>query len=167
MRILAIWLTAVVVAWQTGCAPVPPIVLQGSGADLQQLVGQWEGRYSGAPNGRSGSIAFTLLAGEDHAHGDVLMIPEGAERGYSQYPGLPLDDHERFSQILTIQFVRVQGGGISGTMEPYWDPDTKCTTSARFRGTVRGDVMEGTFTTGCGPRGRSVEGRWKVVRRVA
>jgi hypothetical protein len=62
---------AVVVALSSACAYVsPPIRLDGRPADLDALVGKWSGAYSGdGPQRRRGSISFTLVAGEDHAHG--------------------------------------------------------------------------------------------------
>jgi len=165
MRILTAGLATWVLAWQVGCALAPPIVLESTPGDLEQLVGTWEGRYTGARNGRSGNIAFELVAGEDHAHGDVLMIPDGAERGYMRYPGWPQDTYESLSQTLTIRFVRVQGGGINGSLDPYWDSDARCTTYATFRGSVHGNVMEGTFTSHCDNGALPIGGQWKVVRR--
>src|SRR5256886_5468755 len=49
----------------------------GTAGDMAALAGQWEGSYSSASTGRSGSISFTLSAGNDSAFGDVIMIPRG------------------------------------------------------------------------------------------
>jgi hypothetical protein len=165
MRIAAIGVAALLTLGSYGCAPALPIALEGPPADLERLVGEWEGRYMGARHSRSGSIAFTLVAGENHAHGDVLMIPEGAERGYSRYPGRGLEPSTSSSQTLTIRFVRASGGSVTGSLDPYWDPDGRCTAYATFRGSVRGDLMEGTFTSTCDNGLVPAMGRWKVVRR--
>ena len=165
MRIAATGVAVLLTVWSYGCALAPPIELEGPPADLERLVGQWEGRYTGGRDSRSGRIAFTLVAGEDHAHGDVLMIPEGSERGYSRYPGRSVEPSEQFSQILTIRFVRASGGSVSGSLDPYWDPDAHCTAYATFRGSVRDNVMQGTFTSTCDNGLVPAMGRWKVVRR--
>jgi hypothetical protein len=165
MRIAAIGVAALLTVWNYGCGMALPIALDGPPADLGRLVGQWEGRYMGARHSRSGSIAFTLVAGEDHAHGDVLMIPAGAERAYSRYPGRTLEPSAQFSQILTIRFVRASGGSVSGSLDPYWDPDGKCTAYTTFRGSVGDNVMQGTFTSTCDNGLVPAMGRWKVVRR--
>jgi hypothetical protein len=138
-------------------------VLDGSPADLERLAGAWEGEYAGGPHGRSGTIVFTLAAGEDHAHGDVLMIPEGSERGYSPYPGRTLPDQA--PQVLTIRFVGANDGRVTGSLDRFWDPDSRCGAFATFRGTVSGPVMEGTFTSQCVDGRAPVTGRWKVRRR--
>lgn len=163
MRTIVAGLLALLAVPFVGCALAPPIVLDASPADLERLVGEWEGQYSGGRYGRSGSIVFTLAAGEDHAHGDVLMIPEGSERGYSRYPGM--DATRQLSQVLTIRFARAHGGGVTGSMDRYWDSDAKCATDTTFAGSVNGNVMEGTFTSTCDNGLVSVTGRWKVIRR--
>jgi hypothetical protein len=157
------WYVPVALLLLGACAPVPPIALGGTPADLEQLVGEWEGEYTGGPHGRSGSIVFTLAAGEDHAHGDVLMVPQGAERGYSPYPGRPTSDE--LPQVLTIRFVNSHDGRVTGSLERYWDPDARCAASAAFRGIVSGYVMEGTFTSACDDGRVPALGRWKVRRR--
>jgi hypothetical protein len=163
MRSTTIGLAVIAAFFATGCALTgPPITLTGSPADLELMVGEWDGRYTGGPGGRSGTIVFTLAAGEDHAHGDVLMIPQGAERGYYRYPGH--EPTESSSQILSISFVSAAGGTVRGSLDRYWDPEAKCAAFATFHGTLRQDVMEGTFTTSCDGRLHS-GGRWRVTRR--
>src|SRR6266567_2177794 len=58
------------------CAAKPPeIGVTSSDFDLNPLVGEWRGDYSSAETGSSGTIAFTLRAGEASASGNVVMIP--------------------------------------------------------------------------------------------
>jgi hypothetical protein len=45
-RIVTAGLATLVLASLIGCALAPPIVLEGTPGDLEQLVGQWEGRYT-------------------------------------------------------------------------------------------------------------------------
>ena len=72
-----------------GCASLsPPIRLEATPASLEQLAGEWYGDYVGDdPQARRGTIVFKLVWGEDHAHGDVLMIPAGSTRAYEKYRG--------------------------------------------------------------------------------
>jgi cytochrome c-type biogenesis protein CcsB len=96
------------------CASAPaPVRLEASPADLQALAGEWEGEYHSAATGRSGSVVFKLVAGEDHAHGDVVMMPSGSRRAYAPMrdaPG-PVSPAE-LAQVLNIAFVRVASGGV-------------------------------------------------------
>src|SRR3979411_1067520 len=58
------------------CASNPPSTeVTASDFDLNPLYGEWRGDYSSAETGRSGTIAFTLRAGESSASGNVVMIP--------------------------------------------------------------------------------------------
>jgi hypothetical protein len=52
------------------CASAPPIPIQASPSSLQALVGEWDGSYTSRDTGRSGSLWFKLIAGEDHAPPD-------------------------------------------------------------------------------------------------
>ena len=51
----------------TTCTPTPPppVPLAGTARDVAALAGRWEGSYSSAVTGRSGSISFTLSATGD------------------------------------------------------------------------------------------------------
>ena len=40
---------------------------------------------------------------------------------------------------------------ISGTMDPYWDPDRRCRAAASFLGSVDGNVIAGSFVSRCDP----------------
>lgn len=150
----------------SACASAPAAVrLEATPADLQALVGEWEGEYNSSATGRSGSIVFKLVAGEDHAHGDVVMIPTGSRRPYEPIRpapgGMPARD---LPEVLAIRFVRAAEGAVSGSLEPYHDPDCDCEASTTFTGQVRGDVIEGTFhTISRGVRGTT--GSWKVARK--
>jgi hypothetical protein len=147
-----------------GCASTPAEVrVEGAPTELSALAGDWEGEYSSAATGRLGSIVFKLVAGEDHAHGDVLMIPRGSSDPYRPRGGGEGPAPAGASQLLTIRFVRAEGDRISGTLDPYWDPDCDCEVTTTFVGQVKGDTIEGTFTSER-TAGR-VFGNWKVQRK--
>jgi hypothetical protein len=154
-----------------GCRATPsPVRVVGSPGDVSALAGEWDGEYSSAETGRSGSIAFRLVAGRDTAFGDVVMVPAGAARPLSPagVPGAPPprggEQPSSGSQVLTITFVRIAQDSVSGALQPYEGPDCDCTLTTTFSGHVRGDRIDGTFVTrGAGGPGQT--GRWTVRRR--
>jgi hypothetical protein len=143
-----------------------PVKVVGTPSEISALAGHWEGEYSSKATGRLGSILFDLVAGEDHAHGDVLMTPRGSANPYrpSRRPGGQGPPPAEASQILTIRFIRAEDGKVSGTLDPYWDPDCNCEVTTTFVGQVKGDTVEGTFSSERNA-GR-VFGTWKATRRA-
>jgi hypothetical protein len=155
-----------------GCAAAPPpaVPIAGSSQELSALVGDWEGEYSSEATGRSGSIRFTLRSAADSAFGDVVMIPAGAGSPLRRAepddrPGAPPAGGAAPSEVLTIRFVRAEGGTVSGSLDPYHAPDCSCILTTTFLGELRGDVIEGTFTTAGDPMAARQPGRWRVTRR--
>src|SRR5438132_8948517 len=124
----------------------PPVPLAGTTRDVATLAGQWEGSYSSAATGRSGSISFTLSAGNDSASGDVIMIPRGWGRPLQAWNGQAAagTDARPRSAVLTIRFVRVTGGRVTGTLAPYADPETGARLFTTFKGRLDGDTIAGT-----------------------
>ena len=166
------FLTLVTAAVLTvGCSYIsPPIRLDGRGAEVQALAGDWSGEYtSDSPDARHGSIWFKLVAGEDHAHGDVLMFPRGFTRPYERYRGEPIPAGvwgPPPAEGLSIRFVRVGEGVVSGMLESYWDPDRECQTNTVFRGRFAGrNTITGTFHSTYSKPLASTTGHWRVTRR--
>jgi hypothetical protein len=148
------------------CASLPESVpLVGNPMDVSSLVGEWTGEYDGGASGRSGSIVFVLRSAADTAHGDVLMIPRasGGERptADARHGQLQL----RSNQVLKIAFIRVASGQVSGTLDPYTDPDCNCSVQTTFTGQLMGNTIEGTFVTRGSQLPREQSGRWRVTRR--
>ena len=142
------------------------VPLVGAASDIEALVGEWVGEYSSVETGRSGRITFTLAAQGDTAHGDVVMIPHGANQPLR--PAEPGDPNvvgaRPMSEVLTIRFVRVEGDRVSGSLAPYRDPECGCPLSTTFEGSLNGDVIEGTYQTRHGQTNEVLHGRWKVMR---
>lgn len=157
---------AALVALLTACGgPQPPVPVVGPAADVSQLAGEWDGEYSSAETGRSGSILFRLTAGTDSATGDVVMSPQWRPRlepGQMQPAG---PNPPSAIQTLTINFVRVAGGQVSGSLAPYTDPSCDCPLHTTFVGRLRGDTLEGTYTSRHERSGDGQQGRWRVVRQ--
>jgi hypothetical protein len=142
--------------------PAPPVPVAGS--DAGALAGRWQGEYSSASTGRSGSIVFELKAGDRVAHGDVLMVPQAAGADASKLPGTS-DTLSTMPQVLNINFVSSSGGVVTGTMDPYRDPECDCEVQTTFVGSVSGDTVEGTFTTTPSGAAQVTTGRWKMTRQ--
>jgi len=145
-----------------GCsAPGMPIPVRG---DVSPLVGHWEGEYSSSETGRVGSIVFTLVAGQDTATGDILMIPANMETpgDVTRTP----DPNRRTPQVLKVSFVRCEGMEVTGWLDPYTDPDTGERVYTTFEGTLKGDRLEGTFTSLAELSGRRTSGKWMVKRKT-
>jgi hypothetical protein len=157
------WIIAVgFVASTLACASKPPgIAVTSSDFDLNPLLGEWRGEYKGGETGRSGTIAFTLRAGEANASGNVVMIPNAAANA----PAVDSAQAAR-RQVLTIHFVRKEGGSVTGTLDPYGDPECGCQVNTTFQGTFTdARAIEGTYTTVPSKPGTGVTtGTWKVTR---
>jgi hypothetical protein len=149
------------------CASHPPgTEVTASDFDLNPLVGVWRGTYNSAQTGRTGTVAFTLRAGESSAAGNIVMIPRPdslltpAEREIVANVGAP------GRTVVKMQFIRKEGGNLTGTLDPYQDPECACRVITTFQGTFRdARTIEGTFTTVPSQPGRGVTGgTWKVTR---
>ena len=145
--------------------PVPVITDSGS---TTALVGEWAGEYSSTQTGRSGSITFELANERDTAYGDVIMVPRNQAvqipaRDPAQISG---PQRQMASEPLSIRFVRMEGGRVSGTLSPYADPECGCRVITTFTGRFTGpDSIEGKYTTRGTDFGHvPIEGRWKVTR---
>lgn len=161
---------AALLAGLGACAPVVSTTpVHGDAIAISRLDGEWKGEYSSAETGRSGSILFRLRAGADTAEGDVIMSPsQGANADVAERRTAPSPAYGAPSPVLTIRFVAVGGNEVSGALDPYRDPGCGCALSTTFRGTLRGDVIEGTFhSEGTGIHHLPANGRWRAERRVA
>jgi hypothetical protein len=162
-RILYLVLT--IILFQVGCKSLP--ILSGYGVDLTLLGGEWQGDYYSKETGRSGTLEFRLTAGKDKAYGDVIMIPRGSEKPYRpagsfENPEASLPHPE---VPLSISFVKVVGGKVSGELTPYWDPDMQRILFTTFEGSLMGDTLEGTFESRIEQSPIYFFGQWKVARK--
>ena len=148
------------------CASSPqPVPLVGTAGDVHALAGEWVGDYSSAASGRSGSITFTLRAAGDSAFGDVVMVPAGLGRSLAPWREETVGAQQRPQpEVLTINFVRVEGGHVNGTLAPYADPASGARLITTFTGELTGNTITGTYTTRL-PSGETQTGRWTVQRR--
>jgi hypothetical protein len=148
-----------------GSSQPGPVQIIGAPEDLVPLAGEWVGSYDGSGTGRSGNITFHLTDNPEGAHGDVLMVPkQEVVRNDVEHRHQPMMSS---ASILSIEFVRVAAGEISGKMTPYPDPEMpEATLETHFTGRLDGDWIEGTFVTysdrGVSPR----YGTWRAHRNA-
>lgn len=164
----SLWVIAMCLAvGAVGCARrTPGIEVTATDFDLNPLVGQWRGIYRSGTTGRSGTIAFTLRAGEAAASGNVVMIPRADSLLTSAEREMLNNVGTSSRTVLSIRFVTKQGGNVSGTLDPYRDPDCACIVTTTFDGSFRdGSTIEGTYSTVPSVPGGSVTGgTWRVTR---
>ncbi len=168
VRTAVIVLAFTVLGSQAACRTnAPSVQVLAQRAELASLVGEWVGEYSSAESGRSGSIVFKLAAGADSATGDVVMTPRGGSEPLSANEPPGGGAIRPTPQPLRIRFVRLESGAVSGTLEPYRDPDLGILLSTVFTGTLDGDSIRGTFTTSGGELSRAQRGEWHATRRAS
>jgi len=141
-----------------------PVPLVGRSADIAALAGEWSGEYSSSESGRSGSISFTLRAAADSAFGDVVMVPMGSGRPLAPWRGEAAAAPRPTSEVLTINFVRVDQGRVNGTLAPYSDPQTGARLVTSFTGELSGNTISGSYITRLAS-GETQTGRWSVQRK--
>lgn len=160
VRPVAISLVALLLACGGAQTPVPVV---GASADISQLAGEWYGEYSSVESGRNGSIVFRLVAGTDSATGDVFMTPQWLVRsGNAPAQAVP---QPVTTPALTIRFVRVTGGQVSGVLAPYTDPNCGCTLQTTFVGRLQADTLEGAYSSLHEQTRETQKGRWRAVRK--
>jgi len=151
-------------------APVSPsIAVEGAKNDVKLLVGKWKGEYESKQNGRSGSIIFEFKSGTEGS-GDVLMWPKGSKEPIKPAAGKDLSEEQirNIPQVLNVSFVKSEKGILTGTMDPYTDPDCNCDVRTTFAGTIDGDVITGEFTIERWDHtGPQVKGTWHVKRQAS
>lgn len=155
----------------TGCRTMPPPPTQFTipVANVQPLVGEWQGEYvADDPDRRQGSLAFTLVAGSNDAHGSLTMSAAGGDRVFDRYrsertPSTSADTTLR-AELPAIQFVRVMGSKVSGTIDAYWDPDCQCPAVMTLHGDLQGDSIDGTFRATYDGKKPDLTGKWTVKR---
>jgi len=149
-----------------GSSEPGPVSVIGAPADLAPLTGEWSGSYDSLATGRSGSITFHLTADPNGAHGDVLMVPK---RQIDYHPvnrqQVPMASA---SSVLSIEFVRIASGEISGKLAAYPDPEVAgATLETHFQGRADGAWIEGTFVTYSVRSVAPLRGTWRVHRKAA
>ena len=158
---VALALAALVMA----CAVQPtPEPTPSQPADLAAMHGYWIGEYSNSETGRSGSISLSLRSWSDSVAGDIVMVPRGST------PLLATDVSGHVArgtsaEVLHLNFKRVMGGMVEGTVEPYFSPDCACAVSMVLQATPSKNLISGEFVI-TAPRGLRQQGKWSVERQL-
>lgn len=159
-RIVVVLALAAVTVSAAACGgtPQPETQITSSDFDLTPLVGEWRGDYTNPGAGRSGTIAFTLRAGESSAIGRVVLIPGKADS--------LVTSAAMARSLINISFVRKEGNKVTGTLDPYIDPTCSCRVTTNFEGSFTdARTIAGTFTTVPTQSGAQITGgTWKVIR---
>jgi hypothetical protein len=89
---------------------------------------------------------------------DSLLTPEERELLSEETPS--------GRTVLSIKFVRKEGGSLNGTLNPYRSPDCACTVTTTFEGTFKdAATLAGTFTTVPSKVGAAITaGTWQATR---
>jgi hypothetical protein len=151
----------------TTASPAPTVPVKGSSSARARLVGRWEGEYRSADTGRSGTIVFEFSGSV--GRGDVLMMPAGSKEPIR--PAHPektggAEDTLLTLQVLHIRLIETSEEALSGLLDTYVDPDCLCEIQTSFNGVIRGDRIEGSFTSRpVVPGGPEATGQWFVTRR--
>lgn len=134
--------------------------------DVAPLVGVWRGSYTNPQTGRTGTIAFTLRAGESFALGNVVMIPKPDSLLTPEEREMVSDMPSGGRSLLKFQSIRKDGSNVTGTLAPYRSPDCDCITNTTFLGVFKDErTIEGTFTNVPSKAGSTItSGTWKVTR---
>lgn len=165
-RVAVAALSALLVSCASGAPrPAPAVAVGGPANEVTALAGEWSGQYWSPVTGRSGCIHFRLAADDDAAWGDVTMFPAAMQmqhRGAGET--IAGAGSRQAAQQLTIRFVRVAAGRVSGTLDPYQDPDCGCLLSTTFEGQLDGDVVAGEYVARAGGTHPQTTGSWRVQR---
>ena len=93
------------------------------------------------------------------------MSPQWSARSQPGQPQSPGATPPTPTQVLAINFVRVTGGEVSGSLAPYTDPTCGCTLHTTFVGRLQGDTLAGTYTSLHEQSRITQQGHWRVVRQ--
>lgn len=144
----------------------PEIDVSSSDFDVNPLVGEWRGTSNNPETGRSGTIAFTLNAGESSASGNIVIIPRADSLLTPEERELVSNVSAPKRQVLQIHFIRKEGGNLNGTLDPYVDPECGCQVTTTFQGIFQdARTIAGTFTIVPSKPGHGItSGKWMVKR---
>jgi hypothetical protein len=170
-KILLIVIVACLTGLMLACSGnIPPVPVIGTPQDLTTLAGEWTGRYEvsdGTP--RHGEIYLNLNAGTDTARGSVLLTVRQFRTEMAQRDGqpAPMVPYRPYNEAISIKFVRVKDGRVTGILDPYRDPYCGCTLTTTFTGRMKGDTISGNFRVRHSDSMAREAGRWRVIRQHA
>lgn len=108
------------------------------------LSGVWAGVLQGE-NADKGQISFQLQTGHHTATGGVKMYDKNGVK------------------MVPMDSVQVKNGNFVGKTKAFRSADCDCLVTTEFRGLVKGDVIDGTFTS-VDDKGNERQGSWALYR---
>jgi hypothetical protein len=161
------FLAALLALASVSCSSMPqPVPVTGSAEGISALAGNWTGDYWSTASGRNGSIRFALAAGRDTAFGEVTMVPRKPVRPNGRPEDNVVSSPTPATRTLQISFVHAAGDSVSGSLEPYQDPDCGCTLRTWFTGRLSGEQIHGRYTSLNTETGQRIFGEWTVRRQA-
>jgi hypothetical protein len=134
--------------------------------DARLLAGKWQGDFWSSQTGRHGKISFQMAAGSDSATGQVLMYFRSPAQAIWTGDATSLATRRPAElQWLSIRFVDVEGGALSGEIAPYTDPICSCLVRTTFIGRLDRNRLDGTYTSRGIAREYESSGRWSAERK--
>lgn len=141
-----------------------PVRVEGRRPDRRALEGTWRGEFRDERTGRSGTIHFTLLPGQDTAYARVVV------RGAAPAPacGDPLSQSHAPAGsgdlLLRLAWLGVDARSVGGWLAPYPDPEAGCVMDTWFEGLAWSDRIEGSYFARASDGTALRIGSWEVRR---
>jgi len=146
MKTLILLPAAFAIVLATGCAGgLNQVPVEADQNTRVGISGVWEGVLQGATAAEKGQIAFELQTGHHTATGGVKMYDKAGVR------------------TVAIEKVTVEDGQFVGRTKAFRSADCNCLVRTEFRGLVKGDVIDGTFTS-TDDQGNKRQGNWAIYR---
>ncbi len=145
----ALSLVAVVSLLGACASSMSSVPVKGPDKDVARMVGEWKGEFEGTDNERRGTIEMVFELGRHTADARVTMVGATAD-------GSALK--------LKVESLKVEDGGVTGTIEPYDDAACGCKVETRFEGVLSGDFIVGTYLARMTGNGRELSGQWSAER---
>jgi hypothetical protein len=142
-----------------------PVQVAGRGPDRRSLEGSWSGEFHSERTGRSGTIRFTLLPGQDTAYARVVIhgaAPAPACGDPVSQATAPPGNGEL---VLRLAWLGVDAGSVGGWLAPYQDPEAGCVMDVWFEGLAWRDRIAGSYFARSGNGDPVRIGSWEVRRQ--
>lgn len=116
------------------------------------IAGAWEGVFEGVEDGQKGRMEFRLETGH-HTGQSAIKVYDAERKGEAV-------------RTLKLESIEIENGRFVGQVAPYKSERCDCTIRTEFRGLVKGDVIDGSFTAVLeGTDGSKTRtGRWALYR---
>lgn len=143
----------------------PPVPVEGPRRDIRLLAGSWAGEFVNNEGGRHGTIAFTLDAERDTAHGWVIIEGAPPPAGCTDPVSSAVQAPAERQTVLRLGRVVVADGSIAGWLESYRDFDVGCPVDTWFEGRLERDMLRGMFFAHPAVGDTVRRGTWWAARR--